>query len=114
MSFHLFSENIRQKPNSILKLASATTICLTAFSVDAYAEDWMVRRQGASQICHVQKKTASPLGQDFKGPFGSRKDACTSAAENYDDSKSKADKCWEFGGGTIDGCATEGVKLPPT
>jgi hypothetical protein len=80
----------------------------------AKADDWMLRRQSPSLVCHVQLKTAAPLGSDFKGPFDSRKKACQSGADNYDKEMSDTTKCWGYGGGTISGCANDGITLPPT
>ena len=66
-----------------------------------------VERSG--RVCHVQLKTAAPLGEDFKGPFPSRKTACQEA---NDDSASDQQKCWTYGGGTVSGYAKDGVILP--
>jgi hypothetical protein len=79
----------------------------------ARADDWMVRVQTTSRVCHVQLKTAAPLGADFKGPLPSRKAACQEAANQYDDSASDQQKCWTYGDGTINGCGADGVTLPP-
>lgn len=80
----------------------------------AAADDWMLRVEvSASRVCHVQLKTAAPLGADFKGPFPSRKAACQEAANQYDADISDPNKCWTYGGGTVDGCKNEEIKLPP-
>jgi hypothetical protein len=76
------------------------------------AADWMLRVVTTSRVCHVQPKTATPLGQDMKGPFSSRKDACQEALNQYDDSSSDQSKCWLYGPGTISGCQSDGVILP--
>lgn len=78
----------------------------------AQADDWMVRVQTTSRVCHVQLKTAAPLGEDFRGPFPSRKAACQEAANQYDDSASDQSKCWTYGDGTVKGCKAEGITLP--
>lgn len=78
----------------------------------AMAADWMLRVETSSRVCHVQLKTASPLGQDFKGPFASRKEACQEALNQYDSSASDQGKCWTYGGGTISGCKSDGINLP--
>lgn len=59
----------------------------------ASAADWMLRVESSGRVCHVQLKTASPLGEDFKGPFSSRKDACTEASNQYDSSLSDNGRC---------------------
>lgn len=79
----------------------------------AGAADWMLRVQTMGRICHVQLKTATPIGEDFKGPFSSRKSACQEAENQYDDSLSDQSKCWTYGGGTVTGCKNDGVTLPP-
>jgi hypothetical protein len=78
------------------------------------AADWMLRVQTMGRICHVQLATASPIGEDFKGPFPSRKSACQEAANQYDETLSDQSKCWTYGGGTVSGCKIDGVTLPPT
>lgn len=79
----------------------------------ASATDWMVRVQTMSRVCHVQLKTAAPLGEDFRGPFSSRREACREAAVHYDEMLSDPSKCWTYGGGTVTGCKRDGVTLPP-
>ena len=81
-------------------------------SHSASASEWMVRVQTSSRICHVQLKTASPLGTDIGGPFSSRKEACQGAADTYNSSMSDQSKCWSYGGGTVDACKRDGVDLP--
>jgi hypothetical protein len=87
-------------------------IALCGTATSALAEDWMLRVQTTSRICHVQLKTASSLGQDFKGPFSTRKAACQEALNQCDKDISNPSKCWTYGGGTVDGCKAEGVTLP--
>ncbi len=79
----------------------------------AKADDWMVRVQDGSRTCHVQRKTASPMGSDLKGPFPSRLKACQTASDLYDGSLTDQTKCYTYGGGTVDGCKSDGIKLPP-
>jgi hypothetical protein len=79
----------------------------------ACAEDWMLRVQGTSRTCHVQPKTALPMGDDLKGPFPSRKAACQEAESLENDDRSDQSKCWSFGGSTVSGCKPEGVTLSP-
>jgi hypothetical protein len=90
-------------------------IATVLLAVPSYAQaaDWMLRVTTTSRTCHVQLKTASPLGEDFKGPFPSRKAACQEAVNQYDDSASDQQKCWTYGGGTVSGCRAEGITLPP-
>lgn len=78
----------------------------------AHADDWMLRVQTMGRTCHVQLKTASPLGQDFKGPFQSRKAACQEASNQYDNSATDQQKCWTYGAGTVKVCMKDGVNLP--
>jgi hypothetical protein len=73
---------------------------------------WTVRVQGMGRICHVQDTTASPIGNDLSGPHGSRKVACEAAAALHDASFSDQSKCWGYGGGSVTGCAADGVTLP--
>ena len=75
--------------------------------------DWMLRVETSSRVCHVQKQTAAPLGIDLHGPFSTRKDACQSAASEYDKTLSDTSKCWTYGSGTVRGCGNEGITLPP-
>lgn len=75
-------------------------------------DEWMVRRQTTSGICHVQLKTASPLGSDLAGPFSTRKDACEKASELYDSSGTDSSKCSGYGSGTASACKNDGIKLP--
>jgi len=91
------------------------TICLvntSGVSPSSAAEEWMVRRATMSGICHVQLKTASPLGSDLSGPFASRKAACESAKSLYDTSGTDSTKCSGYGQGTVDGCKKDSVVLP--
>lgn len=76
------------------------------------ADQWMVRRESSSGTCHVQIKTASPLGADLAGPFDTRKDACLKAKDLYDPGATESGKCFTYGQGTIDGCKKEAVPLP--
>lgn len=92
----------------------ASIVVLANLPLKANAADWMLRVQTTSRVCHVQLKTAAPLGEDFKGPFASRKEACQEAANQYDDSASDPSKCWTYGGGTVSGCRADGITLPPT
>lgn len=78
------------------------------------ADQWMLRRETSSGACHVQKKTASPLGADLAGPFDNRKDACNKASDLYDADGTDSSKCSTYGQGTIGGCKNEGVTLPPS
>jgi hypothetical protein len=82
------------------------------FSCSSYAADWMLRVQTSSRTCHVQLKTAAPLGTDMSGPFSSRKEACQAASDAFDSSFTDPTKCWTYGGGTVDGCEQDGVHLP--
>jgi hypothetical protein len=70
----------------------------------ARADDWMLRVETSSRVCHVQLKTASPLGSDMSGPFSSQEDACQEAARQFDSSLSDQSKCWTYGAGTRAGC----------
>lgn len=75
------------------------------------ADEWMIRRQTTSGICHIQLKTASPLGSDLAGPFSTKKDACKKAAELYEAASTDPQKCSGFGGGSVSACSKEGVKI---
>jgi hypothetical protein len=89
-------------------------LALTVSTTDqSRAADWMLRVQTMSRVCHVQLSTASPIGEDFKGPFSSRKKACEEAANQYDETASDQSKCWTYGGGTVSGCKSDGITLPP-
>jgi hypothetical protein len=89
-------------------------ILLPFATASAKADDWMLRVQTMGRVCHVQLKTAAPLGEDFKGPFPSRKSACQEAANQYDSSLSDQSKCWTYGSGTVTGCNKDGITLPPS
>jgi hypothetical protein len=93
--------------------ASALAIAAAIAPSHAHADDWMLRVETSSRVCHVQLKTASPLGADLKGHFSSRKRACQEAINQYDDSGSDQKRCWRYGGGTISGCKSDGITLPP-
>jgi len=100
-----------------LNFGRASVTLLTLYLVSeasASADEWMLRVETSNRACHVQLKTASPLGQDFKGPFTSRKAACAEASNQYDSTLSDQAKCWTYGQGTVDGCKKDGVSLPPT
>jgi hypothetical protein len=88
-------------------------IAIEIVTIDAaFADDWMLRVETSGRTCHVQLKTASPLGADFKGPFPSRPLACAEARNQYDSASTDSTKCWAYGSGTIDGCKKDGVTLP--
>src|SRR5688572_25321574 len=91
-------------------------VCLAALLVPifqpAYAAEWMVRRQTTSGICHVQLRTAAPIGVDLTGPHASEQQACSSAKTLYDGSELAQKKCSGYGKGTVNACARAGVKLP--
>lgn len=95
-----------------MKAASRCLICLiVAMSASAAnADDWMLRVQGLARVCHVQLKTASPLGSDLKGPFPTRKATCVEAKNQYDPGSSDQTKCWSYG--TVAACKADGVDLP--
>lgn len=78
------------------------------------ADQWMVRRESSSGACHVQVKTASPLGADLAGPFDARKAACLKSKDRFDPDATDPNKCFTYGQGTVDGCKKEGVILPGT
>lgn len=80
---------------------------------NSQAVDWMLRVETSNRACHVQLKTAAPIGEDFKGPFSSRKRACQEAASQYDRTLSDQSKCWTYGRGTVSGCGDEEITLPP-
>lgn len=86
-------------------------IALTAAAGNAMAEQWVVNRETAGAICHVQVTTAKPFGPRLSGPFPDRKSACQSAKDSYNNMDSQAG-CSSYGGGTVDGCKSDGVKLP--
>ena len=92
---------------------SVLGLITTGYASYAYAEDWMLRVQAPSRTCHVQPKTASPLGDDLKGPFPSRKAACQEAVNLENDDRSDQSKCWSFGGSTVSACKPEGIVLSP-
>lgn len=93
-------------------LLAIALYCIGLLVNPAAADDWMLRVETSSRVCHVQLKTAAPLGDDFKGPFSSRKAACQEALNQYDDAASDQGKCWTYGGGTISGCKSDGINLP--
>jgi hypothetical protein len=92
----------------------AASLFSLMFLSEAQAEDWMVRRETSSGVCHVQSKTASPLGPDLSGPFESRKAACQDAANLYEAASGDPQKCSSYGGGTVTGCLIDGIGLPPS
>jgi hypothetical protein len=104
-------------PQSGVKMIRRYTISIFILlpfaTLPAKADDWMFRVQTMGRICHVQIKTASPLGEDFKGPFPSRKLACQEAANQYNSTLSDQSKCWIYGSGTVTGCKKDGITLPP-
>ena len=94
------------------------TLCLVGVLVTvpflanrAMADDWMLRVETSSRVCHVQLATASRLGADLSGPFSSRRDACVDAQNKYDSSLSDTSKCWDYGRGTVSWCSEDGVTL---
>lgn len=95
-----------------LKLLAFVICTASSLASSANAADWMLRVETSSRVCHVQLKTAAPLGVDFRGPFPSRKAACQEALNQYDSSTSDQGKCWAYGNGTISGCKNDGVVLP--
>jgi hypothetical protein len=107
---------IEMKMTRIVASVALLSIALTNISMSASvaaADEWMLRVETSSRVCHVQLKTAAPLGDDFKGPFSSRKDACKEASNQYDGTLSDQGKCWTYGNGTIGGCKRDGIVLPP-
>lgn len=74
--------------------------------------DLVVRRQTMGGVCHVQKRTASPIGPQLSGPHATLVAACNSAKDLYDSSFEQANRCWSYGGGTVRDCKTAGVDLP--
>jgi hypothetical protein len=96
------------------EFASAVIVAALLIGIPtvAVAEEWVLRKETSSAICHVQKSTASPLGEDYHGPFPNRKAACEDAKVSYDDSSTDKSKCIGYGRGTIDGCKVDGVSLP--
>jgi hypothetical protein len=92
----------------------SVAILIVPFLLDAaLADDWMVRRQTTSGVCHVQTTTVRPtLGNDLAGPYKNRKDACTKAKDLYDSSATDSKKCASYGGGTVEACSKENVSLP--
>jgi hypothetical protein len=106
-----------QEKSMTRRLAVHVPVSLLIFLLPmkiAAAADWMLRVETSSRACHVQLRTAAPLGRDFKGPFPSRQAACAEASNQYDSTLSNQGKCWTYGGGTIDGCGQEHITLPPT
>jgi hypothetical protein len=99
--------------SKFLLAASVLSGCYAFSEVEAVANDWMLRVETSSRVCHVQLKTAVPLGADFKGPFPDRKSTCTEASNQYDNTLSNQGKCWTYGQGAIDGCKKDGISLPP-
>jgi hypothetical protein len=73
-------------------------------------KDWALRRQD-SGVCHVQLRTASPLGSTL-GLYDTRKEACKDALDRYEAATTSDDKCGTYGGGTVDACKKEGIDLP--
>ncbi len=86
-------------------------VALSAASGNAMADQWVVNRTTTGAICHVQVTTAKPFGPRLSGPFPDRKSACQSAKESYNNMDSQQG-CSSYGGGTVDGCKSDGVKLP--
>jgi len=95
-------------------IAQALLIIIGVPSSLFAADQWMVRRESSSGACHVQVKTASPLGADLAGPFDARKDACLKSKDLFDPDATDPSKCFTYGQGTVDGCKKEGVILPGT
>ena len=77
----------------------------------ARAEDWMVRRETSSGVCHVQRQTAASLGKDLSGPFSSRKAACEDAKKRFEAATTDREKCGAYGNGTVTDCKSEDVAL---
>lgn len=94
------------------RIAQVLLISIGVSSPLFAADQWMVRRETSSGTCHVQIKTASPLGADLAGPFDTRKDACIKAKDLFDPDATDPNKCFTYGQGTIDGCKKEAVVLP--
>jgi hypothetical protein len=76
----------------------------------AHSAEWSLRKQKMSNVCHVQKTTASPLGETLS-EHPSRAAACREARRLHDPELSDSTKCWEYGQGTRDACRQDGVPL---
>src|SRR4051812_24923395 len=55
---------------------------------------WCVRRQSGSHTCHLQLITASPLGEDYLGPFTKKIDGAKAMCAAYDPTFTDQSKCW--------------------
>ncbi len=96
-----------------IRTSAIVLLAVVGISIPLFgADQWMLRRETSGGECHVQKKTASPLGADLAGPFDTRKDACLKAKDLYDPDATDPSKCSTYGNGTVDGCKNDGVPLP--
>lgn len=100
------------KVGGLTVLAYSLTLSIPTFNCAAAENDWVLRRQTMSNVCHVQLKTAAPLGKTLVGSYPLRIVACQAALDLYDKNLEDTSKCWSYGGGTVAGCSKDGITLP--
>src|SRR4051812_13056130 len=82
-------------------------------TVTAAAVKWQFRKQSTSNNCVVQTADSQPVLGELISEHDTRKSACEAARDRYDSTLSDSAKCWTYGPGTKNGCAAEGIPLPP-
>ncbi|MDF4706948.1 hypothetical protein P3564_00845 [Vibrio parahaemolyticus] len=53
-----------------------------------------IRKVSTSNVCYLQKTEASPLGQDYLGPFNKKDDAIEAMCNALDSESTDSSKCW--------------------
>ena len=96
------------KASNVCKWVLALTLMSAASTTNA--ADWSLEKETLTNVCHVLKTTASPLGKTLS-EHATRILACKEAKRLYDVELTDENKCWAYGGGTRDGCRKDGVLL---
>ena len=93
--------------------AAVLSASLLALTHAAHAENYELRKEPSTSVCHVQSETSRPKLGDLLKTHPTRKAACEDAASRYDKDASDQSKCWTYGAGTVAACNDDDVKLPP-
>ena len=98
---------------SVVALLAGVIVLDAASVMSAAAEKWEFRKQTGSNNCVVQLSTTLPKLGDLISEHDTRRAACEAARDRYDKTPEDTSKCWVYGPGTIKGCGSEGITLPP-
>jgi hypothetical protein len=79
----------------------------------AQALDWDIVLDRTTHKCSVLHKPLPPGVYSF-GSFSTRKDACKSAPDYFDENQSNSDKCFDYVPQTRSDCSVDDVLLPVT